>query len=486
MASSSAIIYLLQQLFKRNYRQDKSFDKYQLHFLKKLQSSASNESDIELYNECYELLKAIPNQLEEELSEGRLIVSQSQLQLERLALLSDHLKDKISSMQRETKPYTIKEHHTELVTLIKIYQRAIIEVNKNTATTKENNKTDIKLIRTELQQVMLGLNVGEAYTSKLEQIRLSISNETDPLTLPHYCLKIITLITESAREERRSSRHFLYLLNDSLTQFYLNFSQTSKMANDQFKQQDTVFKTIQEQADKLKEHCDTIQDVAILREYAYQCANNVQQIIKDTEQQQKQKFRHKFQSMVRQIKALQNETQRYQKTLKQQGKELHIDFLTKIPNRSAWSERLEIEKSRFNRYQTPLVMAVIDIDEFKHINDTYGHLSGDKVLSVIAQTLQKSIRSTDFIARFGGEEFTLLLPEISRQDALQILNKLCARIEAIPFKFKQETITVTISIGFTEFYSDDQDDEAFTRADTALYEAKSEGKNRVNFNGKSG
>ena len=155
-------------------------------------------------------------------------------------------------------------------------------------------------------------------------------------------------------------------------------------------------------------------------------------MLEEREKRNKQQFRHKFQEIIRQVKELQNETQGYQKTLKQQRKQLHVDFLTKIPNRAAWSERLEIEVSRFKRYQNSLVIAVIDIDTFKKINDTYGHLAGDKVLNVIAQTLQKSIRNTDFIARFGGEEFTLLLPEASQQQAEKILNKLCKIIETIP------------------------------------------------------
>ena len=126
-------------------------------------------------------------------------------------------------------------------------------------------------------------------------------------------------------------------------------------------------------------------------------------------------------------------------------------------------------------------MAVIDIDNFKSINDNFGHLAGDKVLHAIAQTLQKSIRKTDYIARFGGEEFALLLPEINQQQAQFVLNKLRDRIKAITFRFKEENLIITISVGFTTLVSSDDQDEAFERADTALYQAKAEGKDRVIF-----
>ena len=481
MASSIVLIKLLKQLLKHTYRQSPSFDRYQLNFLKKLQSSSSDEYDIELFDECNKQLEALPNDLEESLSEGRLIVSQSQLQLQRLDNLSSELINKVQNMQEEEKPYTLKDHHLELKTLIKIYQRAVIELNKNVYTKNSENKSDIKSINAELQQLILELDVSEVHAKKLEKIRLIISNEVDVSILPHYCLTIISIVIESTREERRASRHFLYSLSDSLNEFYLNFSKNAKIAETEFKKQDDVFLSIQDQTALLKENSEKVQDIDSLRQYVNNYASNLQNMLEEREKRNKQQFRHKFQEIIRQVKELQNETQGYQKTLKQQRKQLHVDFLTKIPNRAAWSERLEIEVSRFKRYQNSLVIAVIDIDTFKKINDTYGHLAGDKVLNVIAQTLQKSIRNTDFIARFGGEEFTLLLPEASQQQAEKILNKLCKIIETIPFKFKKESLTVTISIGFTKYAVTDEADEAFNRADKALYHAKSNGKNQVSF-----
>jgi len=484
MASSLALIKLLQQLLKRNYRQDPSFDKYQLRFLKKLQSSPSEETDIELFDECNQQLEVIPNDLEESLSEGRLVVNQSQLQLLRLQGLSTDLIDKVKGMQQQSKPYTLKEHHIELKTLIKIYQRAVIELNKNSETEAHPEQPNIESLNAELQQLILELDVNKTHAKKLEKIRVILSNQMNPSALPHYCLSIINIIIESTREERRASRHFMYSLNDSLTEFYLNFSKTAKMAKVEFKEQDDAFSSIQEQAMRLKENSQSAKDLDSLRKTVTDYANNLQNLLKEKDQRNKQQFRHKFQGMVRQIKELQNETKSYQQTLKQQRKQMHIDFLTKIPNRAAWSERLEIEVSRFKRHQNSLIMAVIDIDSFKKINDTYGHLAGDKVLNVIAQTLQKSIRNTDFIARFGGEEFTLLLPDTSQKQATQVLEKLCKLIETIPFKFKKEALTVTVSIGFTQYSINDDIDDAFGRADKALYHAKNNGKNQVSFIGR--
>ena len=486
MASSIAIVRLLQQLLKRTYRQDKTIDKYQVRFLKKLQSASTIAAEIELFDEYSQQLENTPNNLDDKLLEGHLVHRQSQSQLQQIQPLSGSIKTKIEGMKSSPEPYTVIEYHSELKELIKIYQRVVIELSKSSNKSEVDNKAEVEFINDELQLLILELDVGQDFVKKLDQVRLSICNESDPFKLPHYCLQVITIIIDSTREERRSSRHFLYTLNDSLTQFYLNFAQTLKMTETDFEKQKEAFVAVKNNAELLKKSSEEEQSIDVLREQISTYVTDVQEAMVDQEKQQEEKFRCKFQGMVRQIKELQNETQSYQKTLKQQNKQLHIDFLTKIPNRAAWSERLKIEMTRFKRYKNTLNIAIIDIDNFKSINDNFGHLAGDKVLNVIAQTLQKSIRNADYLARYGGEEFALLLPEISPEQTELALDKLRDRIKSIPFQFKKESLTITISIGFTTFLLSDEADDAFERADTALYQAKNTGRDQVIFLPKDG
>jgi len=481
MASSIALIRLLQQLLKRSYRQDKVIDKYQVRFLKKLQSASTAEAEIELFEEYSQQLETIPNNLEDKLSEGHLVSRKSQTQLQQIQSLSGSIKHKIEEMQSTPEPYTVIEYHSELKELIKIYQRAVIELNKSSVQSNNDNKVDVEFINDELQLLILELDVGQAYAKKLDQVRLKMFNENDPFKLPHHCLQVITIIIDSTREERRSSRHFLYTLNDSLTQFYLNFAQTLKITESDFGKQKETFISIQKNAELLQKNSEKEQSIDSIRESIATYVNDIQKTMAEQKSEQEEKFRCKFQEIVRQIKELQNETQSYQKTLKQQSKQLHIDFLTKIPNRAAWSERLKIEVTRFKRYNNALNIAIIDIDNFKSINDNFGHLAGDKVLNVIAQTLQKSLRNTDYIARYGGEEFALLLPEATQAETELALNKLRDCIKKIPFKFKKESLAITVSIGFTAFLTSDKADDAFERADNALYKAKHKGRDQVVF-----
>jgi diguanylate cyclase len=162
----------------------------------------------------------------------------------------------------------------------------------------------------------------------------------------------------------------------------------------------------------------------------------------------------------------------------QRNKAMH-DSLTGMPNREAYQQRLEQEVKRIERYGGKLSLMVCDVDLFKRINDAYGHLAGDKVLKIIANSLQRNLRSTDFIARFGGEEFVVLMPETSTSEAKIIAEKMRIKIEESPFNFKKEPVQITVSFGISEFAEGETAAEVFSRADKALYEAKDKGRNKV-------
>ncbi len=157
-------------------------------------------------------------------------------------------------------------------------------------------------------------------------------------------------------------------------------------------------------------------------------------------------------------------------------KKAYYDTLTGVFNRHKFNELFEIELNRVKRYRNKTSIAVLDIDHFKHFNDTYGHLIGDKVLKMLADTVTKRIRTTDIFARWGGEEFVLLLPETALEDAQKLCEKLRLSITQIDCK---EAEPFTASFGVTELRSDDTMQSAFGRADEALYKAKAAGRNRV-------
>jgi len=156
------------------------------------------------------------------------------------------------------------------------------------------------------------------------------------------------------------------------------------------------------------------------------------------------------------------------------------DSLTGIGNRRHFLERAEEELARSSRYDLPLVFLMIDVDNFKAINDKYGHYAGDEVLKSMASTLQRSMRATDIVGRLGGEEFGVLLIQAELAGALVIAERLLTALHTVCISTQSGSICYTVSIGVAAYEGkDDSMDSLMKRADIALYHAKQTGRNKV-------
>ncbi len=157
-----------------------------------------------------------------------------------------------------------------------------------------------------------------------------------------------------------------------------------------------------------------------------------------------------------------------------------VDGLTELHNKRYFNEAIEREASRSRRYERTFALVLFDIDHFKQINDTYGHLAGDSVLRQLGALVRHRVRRDDVPSRTGGEEFAVIVPEVGREGALQLGEKLRASVEAGTFRFEGTQIPVTISVGVAEWGPGVADPQELVKlADEKLYEAKRTGRNRV-------
>lgn len=154
----------------------------------------------------------------------------------------------------------------------------------------------------------------------------------------------------------------------------------------------------------------------------------------------------------------------------------YIDTLTGVANRNKFEKFFQKELLRIQRYHTPLSISILDIDYFKKFNDTHGHLIGDKILVLIAKECENNIRTLDFFARWGGEEFIILLPQTKLDEATIAIENIRKRIENIEY---QNVGRITCSFGVTQLKENDTLESVFKRCDEALYRAKQKGRNRV-------
>ncbi len=184
-------------------------------------------------------------------------------------------------------------------------------------------------------------------------------------------------------------------------------------------------------------------------------------------------------SIVKNNIQLQNEerkTEAAYKEIQKYQEKLTIDPLTKTYNRIKVDEVLDYEIKRSNRYNISFSILLLDIDKFKGINDTYGHNRGDEVLKTFASILKSGVRETDVVARWGGDEFVIILPWTTRDEAIKIAEKLRLNVSNAVFEGQ---IKVTTSIGVSEYHHGDNIRDMVLNADKALYDAKNNGKNKV-------
>ena len=166
-----------------------------------------------------------------------------------------------------------------------------------------------------------------------------------------------------------------------------------------------------------------------------------------------------------------------QRTLKRQAT---TDELTGLRNRRRTMSRLDEEFQRACRLQDPLCLIIIDIDHFKRVNDSYGHLFGDVVLKHVAARMQDTVRKYDIIGRIGGEEFLIITPGTSIEDAVTLAERLREEVGRVPVTDRDVNVDVTVSAGIASLIEgEDSIETLLRRADTALYKAKREGRNRV-------
>ncbi|MBZ0104531.1 MAG: diguanylate cyclase [Sulfuricella denitrificans] len=155
------------------------------------------------------------------------------------------------------------------------------------------------------------------------------------------------------------------------------------------------------------------------------------------------------------------------------------DSLTGLLNHTKIKEQLDVEFERARRQKRPLSFAMIDLDHFKHVNDTYGHPTGDKVLKSLARLLQQRLRKVDVIGRYGGEEFAVILTDTSGPDAVRILDNIRKDLEQIRQHGEKTEFSVTFSCGVASYPGFDTPEAINNAADKALYRAKQDGRNRV-------
>jgi diguanylate cyclase len=172
-------------------------------------------------------------------------------------------------------------------------------------------------------------------------------------------------------------------------------------------------------------------------------------------------------------------TRRLEAELSALSSRLNEDYLTQLLNRRGLARAYQAEANRADRAKEPMCIALLDVDNFKNLNDNLGHAAGDEALVHLSRVVRESIRPSDSIARWGGEEFVILLPETSLDGAVATMQRVQRALTRRYFLHNHERVLITFSAGVAERHASESQEDVIARADRALYKAKTAGRNRV-------
>jgi diguanylate cyclase len=293
--------------------------------------------------------------------------------------------------------------------------------------------------------------------------------------------ELVIEIRSRIEREKNEFQLFLRQVTDRLLELDKHIREDVELRDSIFEENRTFGEAVDGQVKQIHNDVQDATDLAELKLSIYEKLETISRYVEGfrvKEDQRKEDMQARVDELTLKVSELEGESSQLREKIVEEQQQAMRDALTRVPNRLAWDERVTQEFGRWRRYRSPLVLVVWDVDDFKKVNDTYGHKAGDKVLVTIANVLNDQIRETDFLARFGGEEFVLLLTETTLEDSLAVVEKLRKAIEDCQFHHGDKAVLITVSGGFTEFKDEDTVETAFERADQFLYKAKRSGKNR--------
>ncbi|MEZ5506904.1 MAG: GGDEF domain-containing protein [Gammaproteobacteria bacterium] len=326
------------------------------------------------------------------------------------------------------------------------------------------------------------LEVPGDYLPRKARLEDRVKSEFALDDLPEILDETTQLIASTRMMAQKEFEGFLVALHQRL-QDIQQFLETAKAGEEQsIRNQEKLDADVRKELLEIRTSVEGGDDIGRLRHEIEGMVNRIVAAVDSFHHEEKQRRADVFgriEQLAKRMESMEAEATELKSSLEAQRLEAMRDALTELPNRAAYDDAIEREYSRWRRHGRPLSICVVDIDHFKQINDSLGHLRGDKVLKLVAREISRRVRNEDFVARYGGEEFVILMPETDQQSAMAAAEKVRLAIAECPFNFNNERLLVTASFGVASFMEGDTIESCFERADRALYRAKANGRNQV-------
>ena len=327
-----------------------------------------------------------------------------------------------------------------------------------------------------------------AFVDSLEGRRarlVATIDDPEDRTLPSILIDRAATLINDMRQAIEKEKSELTRFLEQVTEALADIDQHTQLQSDDLAvQRDARLKlddNLRQHVDDIDAHVESAEELDGLKLVVRERITRIRQQVRSF-QQSEERRQDEIEADNKRLRArleqLEGQTRILEEELKQSEAKLFRDNLTGLPNRLALDHRARLEIARMRRDGKPLTLAIWDLDHFKNINDQLGHQAGDKTLIIVAKTFNNLIRDVDMIARFGGEEFVMLLPGAGGEEAMKVVDRIREKLARTKLRSREQEITVTVSCGVAEFRAGEEMETVFSRADDALYQAKEQGRNR--------
>jgi len=340
----------------------------------------------------------------------------------------------------------------------------------------------LKKIAAEFIQLLAQVTPSKELLSKHKVLVSQLEDGLELEELPSVISRITSFIEAERTVKSEDFSRYLKGLNGQLNEVQGFISKTKTIDSASAKVRLAADETIRGSVSNIRLSVEDSSKIEELKETLSEQLNHIVEAVDSLKNEEKKRDGNllaTYHAMKKRIEVMEQEAEKVQEFIEEERKQARKDALTGLPNRTAYNEIMTHQIEQFNRYKEPLSLVICDLDHFKQVNDSYGHLAGDKVLSLVAKILAKTTRNADFVTRYGGEEFAIVLPSTQVEKAVQTMDKIRRLICKSPFNYRGEPISISMSFGVCEALEGDSIESLFSRADIALYKAKENGRNNV-------
>lgn len=346
----------------------------------------------------------------------------------------------------------------------------------------EDTQLILHHIAADLLDLIDGLHMRSSHRQQADALIQKLEQGFKLEQLPRIMHQVVELVSLCNRNLTGEFESYLLGVSRQLSDMHRELASNQRESNNGADAQKDLSVRVESEVNSMRTLTRRAADLGQLKSLVADQVSRIQSSVshlREHEEARQEEAEKRHQKLTAQLRSVEEEAQQTMARVEEERLRSRLDPLTRLPNRTAYLERLDQELQKRRHTDRSLSLAVCDIDHFKQVNDTYGHLAGDKALRLMASVLQDSLRNTDFVARFGGEEFVVIMPSTPCEEAARVLDKLRAAIADSPFHFKGTPVPMTISIGVTEILREDSPEDVFGRADALLYRAKKDGRNRL-------